>query len=229
MRVQPPANDAAAPAYVRLSAPAFFVAAVMMGAFFAVWTWLVHANESLKTFDQACAEYWRDYSAAHPNRLAGVIFLTDLGGVPANVLITILGALWQASLRNRLLTFGWIVIMIGCGIANTASKHLIDIERPGAELRESVVRERNPSYPSGHSMGSAVGYGMLAYTLVIMERRSWLRFLIPLISAAVVLGVGFSRIYLRAHWFSDVIAGWSIGLCWLFLCLGCLERWRRAS
>ena len=44
---------------------------------------------------------------------------------------------------------------------------------------------------------------------------------------AIVLAVGFSRVYLRAHWFSDVVGGWSLGIAWLFLCLGWLERRRR--
>ncbi len=207
-----------------------FGAAIAAGLFFASWTWFIrHWQGPPPWFDLDCAQYWHDYSAAHPNRLGMMIFLTDLGGVSACVLLTILGALWQASLKNRLLVFGWIGVMIGCGILNSSAKNFFDRARPGAELREEVVHERNPSYPSGHAMGSSIAYGMLAYTLILAERRRWLRILIPLICAAVVVGIGFSRIYLRAHWFSDVVAGWSIGLCWLFFCLGWLERFRKTS
>ena len=68
---------------------------------------------------------------------------------------------------------------------------------------------------------------MLAYSLTLVERRRWLRYLTLAICAALVVAIGFSRIYLRAHWFSDVVAGWTVGLAWLFFCLGWLERRRR--
>ncbi len=204
-----------------------FGVAIAAAFFFASWTWLARTGETIPEFDKECAQHWSDYSTAHPNRLDVMIFLTDLGGVSACVLLTILGALWQASLKNRVLVFSWIGVMIGCGILNSSAKILFDRARPGEALREQVVHERNSSYPSGHSMGSAIGYGMLAYTRIVAERRRWLRILVPLICAAVVVAIGVSRIYLRAHWFSDVIAGWSIGLCWLFFCLGWLEYLRK--
>ena len=42
----------------------------------------------------------------------------------------------------------------------------------------------------------------------------------------IVVAVAFSRTYLRAHWFSDVVGGMTLGVAWLFLCLGWLERMR---
>jgi undecaprenyl-diphosphatase len=75
-------------------------------------------------------------------------------------------------------------------------------------------------------MGCAIGYGMLAYALILPQRRRPRRLAALILMTALVLAIGFSRIYLRAHWFSDVVGGWTIGIAWLFLCLGWLERRR---
>ena len=52
---------------------------------------------------------------------------------------------------------------------------------------------------------------------------------IGLFFVLLIAGIGFSRIYLRAHWFSDVIGGYAAGLCWLCFCLGWLELRRRGQ
>jgi undecaprenyl-diphosphatase len=155
-----------------------------------------------------------------------MIFATELGGVAAMTLLAVVGAFWQASLQNRVLAFGWIGILIGCAILNNGSKRVFDRERPPEAIRDQVVHEVNRSYPSGHAMGSAIGLGMLAYCLCVWQRNLGMRVLIVLVTLGVVAAIGFSRFYLRAHWFSDVIGGWCLGLTWLFFCLGCLERWR---
>jgi undecaprenyl-diphosphatase len=206
-----------------------FAAAIGAGLFFALWTWFIRpwqAPPPSFEFDTVCAQHWHDWSIEHPGPWQTMVYLTDVGGVAANILLAVVGALWQASLKNRTLALAWIGIAIGGAILNSGTKHFFERDRPGPELRDQAVLETNKSYPSGHSMGSAIGYGMLAYTLILGERRRSLHILKPLLCAALVLGIGFSRIYLRAHWFSDVVAGWSIGLCWLFFCLGWLERWR---
>lgn len=210
-------------------APRFcFGVAIVAGLFFALWTWFVRPWQTPPPwFDTDCAWHWHDWSKEHFGPWQTMVYLTDVGGVAANILLAVIGALWQASLKNRMLAFAWIGVLIGGGILNSSAKHFFDRDRPDERLRDRAVLEANKSYPSGHSMGSAIGYGMLAYTLILGERRRWLRILLPLLCAAVVLGIGFSRIYLRAHWFSDVIAGWTIGVCWLFFCLGWLERYRR--
>jgi undecaprenyl-diphosphatase len=65
---------------------------------------------------------------------------------------------------------------------------------------------------------------LLAYCLMLPARRG--SFAYPIAAIVIVVGIGFSRFYLRAHWFSDVVAGWAAGTAWLFFCLGWLERKR---
>jgi undecaprenyl-diphosphatase len=63
---------------------------------------------------------------------------------------------------------------------------------------------------------------MLAYLLVRVVPRIWH---LPIVCAAIglILAIGFSRIFLQVHYFSDVIAGYMSGASWLVVCVGGCE------
>ena len=206
----------------------FFAVSITAGLCFAGWTWFVQPGTAVPpTFDLECAQFWRAWSAAHAGPWGLMVFMTDIGGVAGNTLVAIMGAIWQTALNRRFLAVAWLGIVVGGGLINMATKHTFDRPRPAPVLRDRAVLESNQSYPSGHSMGSMVGYGLLGYALILPQRRRPRRIATVLLMTCIVLTVGFSRIYLRAHWFSDVIAGWSIGLCWVSVCIACLEMRRR--
>ena len=201
-----------------------FSIAAILAVFFPIWTWLALGDGKLFAFDHACAAYWKEHGVGWEWDL--MVLLTDLGGVATMAMVAIMGALWQFSLRNRGFGRAWFAIVVGGAMANQMLKIPIDRERHEEFLRDRAVLERNQSYPSGHSMGSVIGYGMLCYVLLRQARFPLRRTVILMFFVVFVLGIGFSRIYLRAHWFSDVIGGWVAGLCWLTFWLGWLERRR---
>jgi membrane-associated phospholipid phosphatase len=219
------------PPHVPAIPPPRFFLCVSLGAglFFALWSWLVLDGKAVPAFDLDCAKYWHDWGAAHRGPWEYMVFLTDLGGVASMTLLPIMGSIWQTAIRRRTLAFAWLAIVIGGGLINQACKEIFDRDRPPESLRDRAVLESNKSYPSGHSMGSAIGYGMLAYALILPQKRRPRRIVALVLMTGIVLGIGFSRIYLRAHWFSDVVGGWTIGIAWLFLCLSWLERQRRRA
>ncbi|HKO15135.1 MAG TPA: phosphatase PAP2 family protein [Gemmatimonadaceae bacterium] len=80
------------------------------------------------------------------------------------------------------------------------------------------------SFPSGHALGSVIGFGMLAYLLAGFwspARRH--RFLVAATADLLVLAIGLSRLYLVVHYLSDVIAGYAAGLVWLAACITGVE------
>jgi membrane-associated phospholipid phosphatase len=210
---------------IRTRAVLLFIVSAVMGVFFVVWTYFAVGQGPLFAFDQRCAEYWREHGVGWTWDV--MVFMTDLGNVATQSMVAILAAVWQFSHGRRVFGTIWFGIVIGAGIGNVLLKTNLDRPRPPEEWRDRAVLERNESYPSGHAMGSTVSYGMLGYALARQTRFPLRRSILGLFFVLFIAGIGFSRIYLRAHWFSDVIGGYAAGLCWLCFCLGWIERKRR--
>jgi undecaprenyl-diphosphatase len=84
------------------------------------------------------------------------------------------------------------------------------------------------SFPSGHSLGSIVGYGalLLVFTPALPRRARR-----PVIAAVVfvVAAIGFSRLALGVHYLSDVLGAWALGIAWLGITAWAFEVWRLES
>ena len=96
--------------------------------------------------------------------------------------------------------------------ANVVIKKFWDRERPDAAIVDVAVRTAGTSFPSGHTMGATSLYGAAAVLAWVHLDRKRARLPLTLLFVALPFGVGFSRIYLGAHWLSDVVAGAALGL-----------------
>jgi undecaprenyl-diphosphatase len=187
----------------------------------------VVGERELTNFDRTVALHMIDHARDHPAVLGFFRFITHFGDVPAITTLTVVGGLLLAVQRHRLLTIVWFAAAMGGGLLNLTLKETFERQRPPVEWHDPVATERNESFPSGHSMGSVIGYGMLGYVMVLRLRRRQERLAICGGLTLLVLLIGCSRIYLRAHWFSDVCAGFAIGTMWLSFCISGLEVVRR--
>jgi undecaprenyl-diphosphatase len=117
------------------------------------------------------------------------------------------------ALRFRLEAF-FILLTGSSTLLNAIVKRVIKRPRPTPE-RVTVVRVINePSFPSGHVMHYTNFYGLLIYLLSSNWRSGKLRNILIAICTALILCIGPSRVYLGAHWPSDVLAGYLYGSMW---------------
>lgn len=93
-------------------------------------------------------------------------------------------------------------------------KHFFSRPRPLIPLLEEA---KGLSFPSGHALMSMTFYGLLTYMMWRVVKNTTTRWLLGISFLLLVAMIGFSRIYLRVHYTSDVIAGYCMGLVWLIV------------
>lgn len=106
---------------------------------------------------------------------------------------------------------------MGAGILNYISKTLIERPRPLKDLRLDLWVGDTPSFPSGHSMASMSVYLTLGVLLSRLPPNRRTAVFTLAASVGLSLVIGFSRVYLRVHYPTDVLAGWTAGSVWAFV------------
>lgn len=153
-----------------------------------------------------------------PRLLRIVLATTELGGPIAMASLAGVGAivLWRA--KRRVILLGWIAAFVGGAIIDEVLKRAVHRTRP--TYGAAFVRTDSFSFPSGHAMGSMIGYGMLVSVLFFFwhPKRMW-KILVYVLAGLLVLAIGLSRLFLGVHYPSDVAGGWAAALAWLSMCI----------
>ena len=151
--------------------------------------------------------------------------ITGLGGFGVLALLTLVAAGYLL-LHGKNHTALYLVLAIGSGILmSTVLKHVFDRPRPDLVPHAQVVY--TSSFPSGHSMMSAVVFLTVGALLAGVQTNLRLRAYLLGVAALITLLVGASRVYLGVHWPTDVLAGWTAGAAWALLCWVVYVRLRR--
>jgi len=115
---------------------------------------------------------------------------------------------------------GWriaLIFVIGTSVACLTCetlKHLVNRTRPEVtQMRlDGIKVPTSPSFPSGHTFSASAVYPGIAFILARFSSSLTLKVALPLLSVALALLVGYSRLYLGVHFFSDVVASLFGGL-----------------
>jgi membrane protein DedA with SNARE-associated domain/membrane-associated phospholipid phosphatase len=144
---------------------------------------------------------------------AVMIAITELGDTKVVVAVTSVVSLWLLWRRAWRTAAYWLVAVAGASILNTVIKVALHRTRPGELLYSGWSAF---SFPSGHSTVNVVLYGFLAFLIAREIRPAW-RLVVALGAATLIFLIAFSRLYLGAHWLSDVLGGLAFGSAWFAL------------
>ncbi|WP_240628521.1 phosphatase PAP2 family protein [Bacillus salacetis] len=138
--------------------------------------------------------------------------ITFLGGVQwITVLTGIASILFFVFKKYSLGLYVLLTVALGGGF-NWLLKEYFKRQRPDIE---ALVEQGGYSFPSGHSMGSFILYGALAFAVFRLYDHRWSKFIGAAALLLLVLLIGLSRIYLGVHYPSDILGGFSAGGVWL--------------
>jgi undecaprenyl-diphosphatase len=138
--------------------------------------------------------------------------VTGLGGFTVVTLVTVvatLAFLMHGRRRHALVLAGTVLL---AEISSDVAKAFYNRPRPDLVPHGAYVY--SASFPSGHSTLSAATFLTLAVLIASLEPNRGTKAMVFVLAFALVLAIGFSRVYLGVHWPSDVLAGWSLGGAW---------------
>jgi len=188
------------------------VTALLMAVLFA---WLAQAvgRGQLEPYDVAVrgsVHAWASPTLTLAMR--GVTVVGSLGFLVALGIVVV----WRllAAGRRRAATLLVVATLGGEGL-DQGLKLLF--ERPRPAVFFGLAQPASYSFPSGHSMASCCFYGALAIIAAAQAQSRARRWVICLGAAALILLVGFSRIYLGVHYPTDVLGGYAAAVAWLSL------------
>lgn len=174
----------------------------------------VEHNSGIAAFDQPVLDW--AVSTRSPGRDNAVTAYTDIGGpvggvVLAGIVLLVLVLVWRRWTPALVL----LPALGGALLITVVGKDLTGRARPPHELAVAPF-ESSASFPSGHTLNATVLAGITAYLVLILSRRLWRGVLGAVVAATYALTMGLSRVWLGHHWLTDVLAGWLLGLAWVF-------------
>lgn len=168
-------------------------------------------KSSIHRFDYTVTEFIRRFPRSWDPFF---VMMTQLGD-PITVCIIACGiGVWAFAKRSVSIGLSAAAIpttlVVGYGL-----KLLFERARPVIDLGYNM-RLDSFSFPSGHSSGSMIAYGILAYLAWQLLPAPW-SVIAAVVLTLIPIAVGISRVYVGVHYPSDVVAGWLLGLIMLFV------------
>ena len=189
----------------------FFVAALGVTVFVEIADDMTEADG--QSFDRQVLSLMRPY-ADDPGRPWGPWWLkeaaadlTSLGGISVLGLFALIVVLFLLSQRKWLSSLLLVLGLTGGVMLSEGLKAVFERARPPAAMQ--AVETINASFPSGHALLSTVFYLSVAVMLTRAFPRERFKVFVLGVGILLALLVGLTRIYLGAHWATDVFAGWA--------------------
>lgn len=189
--------------------------------------WFANLIFNLQNDDFDFLVFDRLQAIVDPSTTQFMLFITFFGNhkflIPANLVLIVYFLFikkhkWY-SIKIPVVAIGGVSIMF-------ILKQFFNRQRPLTPLLEPV---QGLSFPSGHALMSMSFYGLLIFIVWEHIKNRTLKWTLTILLLLFIVLIGFSRIYLRLHYFSDVIAGFAGGIIWLTLSIWVVRRMERFS
>ena len=187
---------------------------------FFVSIFLLVRNHSIQKWDEKIILSIQNYRTPFLDRIFQIITNSGSGPGRSLVLVPMLIYFWRRRLRLEAWTLAGAALL---GQLITWSVKYI-ANRPRPNVIEDLVVPTDPSFPSGHALGSAILYGWLG---VWMGQQGY-----PKSSALMIMWallIAFSRVYFGVHYLSDVLASLSLSIPWLTIVFTLYYRQKRSQ
>jgi undecaprenyl-diphosphatase len=177
-------------------------------------------REKKETFDQNAFTFLANQvNEINTNVMQVFTFLgTHTFLIPANLILV---AYFLFIKKHRWYSVKVPVVALSAVLLMFLLKLIFQRDRPLTPLLNAA---KGYSFPSGHALMSITFYGLMIFLVWQNVKNIWVKWTLTILLAALINFIGVSRVYLRVHYASDVLAGFCVGLMWLLLSLWILKK-----
>lgn len=176
--------------------------------------------------DRGARDGLHTYGLAHPGFVSVMRFFSDSGSALAWQVVMALVVIWLLIRRLWKLSAFVVVTTAGSSLVNSVVKSWVHRDRP--LVAHPFLHAPGASFPSGHAQAAVVGYAVLLLVFLPVLHGRW-RHIAFTTATVMVLGIGFSRVALAAHYVSDVLAGFVLGGAWVAATTAAFSAWKLTS
>lgn len=142
------------------------------------------------------------------------------------IFLVLLASLILLMVKEKFLAVVILLAPMAGELIKQLLRNLFRYERPYLRGCFDITGQLGFSFPSGHTVFFTIFFGLIAYFLWSIKRSRITKFasIFPIV---MVLSVGYSRVYLGAHWASDVLAGYGVGFAVLLITIQAIKKWKK--
>ena len=202
---------------IKLKHKFYLIIGLLIVAF--IWLAVLAYNQPYFGFDLEFSRWLQSNIGRTHFPWQGIAYFVSFFGITLVATILVLFTALVFAINRMRLEALFVILAPLASLINFFIKIWVDRLRPMGDLITVIDRQFDPSFPSGHTVFYTVFFGFL---IAVMMRRkelsSILRYTIITICSLLIVLISVARIALGAHWTSDVVGGYLLGL----ICLGVL-------
>lgn len=146
-------------------------------------------------------------------------FLSQIGNQPYMIFLVGIISTILLILKYRIEAVVSSLSAATSALTGSLVKMIVDRPRPESELVQVSVWLSDKSFPSNHVLVFTVYFGLLFYFILKNTKNNLKLSILSICLLLLIASIGISRIYLGAHWASDVLGGYLLGTLWLMLAI----------